>query len=335
MDDVLELRESSAPRKTPSFAGHLLKHGLELERQALTTLQINLGKLCNLACLHCHVEAGPSKKRENMGELAAQRLIELASQSKSLTTVDLTGGAPELNPQFRQLVRSFRQLGLKVIDRCNLTVLFQSGQEDCAQFLADQQVHIIASLPCYSRENLEKQRGDGVFAESIAALRALNQLGYGDPSTGLVLDLVYNPIGPKLPPSQSELEQSYRENLLEDFGIHFNQLFTITNMPIKRFLFDLKRSKQLDRYMELLVQSFNPLAVENLMCRSLLSVSWDGRLFDCDFNQALNIPIPTPAQTIWDIDSFDSFHVGKIATASHCYGCTAGAGSSCNGSVVG
>jgi radical SAM/Cys-rich protein len=317
----------------PGFADTLRTRDLDIKRIPTEILQVNIGRLCNQACHHCHVEAGP-KRPENMTEKTTLRLIDLLAASNTIHTVDITGGAPELNSNFRTLVRAARSMGKEVIDRCNLTVLFEKGQEDTAQFLKDQQVHVIASLPCYSKDNVEKQRGNGVFSKSIEALKILNHLGYAQPGTGLRLDLVYNPTGPFLPPSQEKLEPVYKQELRELFSIEFNQLFTITNMPIKRFLHDLKREKALDTYMELLVNHFNPHAAKGIMCRNLVSVSWDGELFDCDFNQMLELPLGAGRQTLWNIKSLDELNQKPIAFANHCYGCTAGAGSSCGGSLI-
>jgi len=316
------------------FSERLEQHGIKRQRLGLQTLQINTGKLCNLACRHCHVESGPGKKRENMDEKTAVRIIELLAASPGITTVDITGGAPEMNPCFRYLVQAARGLGRAVIDRCNLTILLFPEQATTAAFLAEQRVQIVASLPCYSRENVEKQRGDGVFADSIAALRLLNSLGYGQPGSGLILDLVYNPGGAFLPPAQAPLKTKYQAQLREDFGILFNDLYTITNMPIKRFLFDLKRSGKLDEYMHLLADHFNPAAARAVMCFNLLSVSWDGRVYDCDFNQALGMGAGGHAKTVWDMTSFAEFADAEVAVGNHCYGCTAGAGSSCGGALV-
>jgi radical SAM/Cys-rich protein len=312
-----------------SFAATVKEHGRDLTRGPVTVLQINVGKRCNQACHHCHVEAGPNRS-EMMTAATADRLIELMASAPHLRTVDITGGAPELNQNFRRLVRAARALGKDVIDRCNLTVLLEAGQEDTAQFLADNEVAIVASLPCYSEKNVDAQRGRFVFGKSIAALKKLNTLGYG---TSLPLDLVYNPVGAFLPPSQASLEREYKARLRNDFGIEFSRLLTITNMPISRFLHALERDGQLEAYQQLLIDAFNPHAVDNLMCRSMVSVGWDGKLYDCDFNQMLEMNIPGPARTIWDIDSLDAID-RRIAVGSHCFGCTAGAGSSCGGALA-
>lgn len=318
----------------PSFARTLRRHDLALERGALTTLQVNIGKLCNQWCSHCHVEAGPAKVRENMDARTVDRVIELMSQHKGLKLVDITGGAPELNPEFRRLVTSARSLGLSVIDRCNLTILSEPGQEDTSAFLANNKVDVVASLPCYSSKNVDEQRGDGVFDASIRGLIELNSKGYGMPGSGLTLDLVYNPLGAFLPPPQEVLLADYSQRLKADFGIVFNNLFTITNMPIKRFYRDLVKNRNLSQYMNLLADAFNADSVAHVMCRNLVSISWDGQIYDCDFNQALDINIPKPKATVWAIDSLADVARGKIAVADHCFACTAGAGSSCGGSLV-
>lgn len=318
-----------------SFTEKLKSHDIKMKRMPLEVLQINLGYLCNQSCTHCHVDAGPNKLKENMDRETMDRILDLASKSKSLKVVDLTGGAPELNPNFRYSVKKFKEMGLEVIDRCNLTILSEKGQEDLAHFLADCGVHIIASLPCYTKETVESQRGNGVFDRSIQGLKQLNQLGYGLPQSGLKLDLVYNPSGPRLPPSQDELSAEYKKKLQEDFGIVFNQLFTITNMPIKRFKFYLKRQKQLDSYMQLLESNFNPSSCQQLMCKNYLSISWDGHIYDCDFNQLEAMPVGNrPKTSVWDIESFTTFDDSSISLADHCYGCTAGSGSSCQGQLT-
>jgi len=306
-----------------------------LRRERVTTLQINVGKLCNQACLHCHVDAGP-KRTEIMPREVAERLLWLLDRSPSVETVDITGGAPELNANFRDLVVGARERGRHVIDRCNLTVLLEPGQQDLVDFLAEHEVEVIASLPCYSAENVNQQRGKGVFGKSIRALQALNALGYGKPDSGLELNLVYNPLGPSLPPPQASLEARYKEELADNFGIVFNRLFTLTNLPISRFLHMLRREGQLEAYQELLANSFNPATVDGLMCRHQISVGWRGRLYDCDFNQMLELGLPEAephADTIWDIDSFEVLAEREITTRDHCFGCTAGAGSSCGGAI--
>lgn len=317
----------------PSFIQTLRAHGLSLPRTRLEILQVNVGKLCDLACEHCHVGAGP-KRTEIMQGGTVARILELLDDAPGVHTVDLTGGAPELNPHFRTLVRGARNLGKKVIDRCNLTVLFRPGQEDTAEFLAEQGVNVVASLPCYTQDRVEQQRGLHVFEPSIKALQKLNGLGYGQPVSGLELDLVYNPLGPSLPPPQARLEEDYRRELGTHFGIVFNHLFTITNMPIKRFLHLLDREGRTRQYMQTLLDAFNPQAALGVMCRNLLSVSWDGQLYDCDFNQALELPLGGRRRTLWDIANLAEVERGPIAFADHCFGCTAGAGSSCGGALT-
>lgn len=315
----------------PSFQSTIEQHGFAALRKAeITTVQVNVGKICNQACQHCHVEAGP-KRTESMSLQTADRVLSLLKSSRSVNTVDITGGAPELNPNFRRLVTETRAQGFHVIDRCNLTILLEPGFEDLPAFLARNRVEITASLPCYTRENVDAQRGRGVFEKSIEALRLLNRLGYAlDPE--LTLNLVYNPLGASLPPAQDALEADYKRQLQENFGIRFNRLFTITNMPIRRFADFLMRTGQQETYMQLLFERFNTATVMHLMCRSLVSVGWDGQLYDCDFNQMLEMPVANPA-TIWDIESFDATAFQPIAAARHCFGCTAGAGSSCGGAL--
>jgi radical SAM/Cys-rich protein len=291
-----------------------------------------MGKLCNQACHHCHVEAGP-KRTEVMPREVAERVVELLERSPAAKVVDLTGGAPELNPHFRWLVAAARRLGRKVIDRCNLTVLFEPEMDDLPAFLARHQVRLVASLPCYRAENVERQRGRGVFENSIRALKQLNALGYGRPGGTLSIDLVYNPVGAFLPPSQATLEATYKQQLFERYGIEFDRLLTITNMPIKRFAHFLARTQRHEAYMALLVNHFNPGTLPALMCRSLVSVGWDGRLFDCDFNQMLELPLGAGARTVWDVRALDELSGSLVAVGTHCFGCTAGAGSSCSGAL--
>ena len=305
-----------------------------LFRAGVSTLQVNIGKRCNLACHHCHVESGP-QRTERLSEAGCERILELLALNPQVTTLDLTGGAPELHEGFRGLVRGARALGRRVIDRCNLTVFFEPGQADTPEFLASQGVEIVASLPCHGRENVEQQRGRGVFDPSIEALRKLVALGYGQGDPDRVLHLVYNPVGPFLPPDQAALEAEYRERLRADFGIVFDRLLTLTNMPIKRFAHALSRDGKLSEYMSLLVAHFNPSTLPGLMCRELISVDDRGRFYDCDFNQALEMPVRGPAQDIWAVDDLTQFTGQPIQTAPHCFGCTAGAGSSCGGALAG
>lgn len=323
-----------APHPAPEFADHLAAAGLPpLRRGRVTTLQLNVGARCDLACHHCHVEAGP-KRTEAMSRRTAERVLALLAASPGVTLLDLTGGAPELNDCFRLLVEGARGLGRRVIDRCNLTVLFEPGQEDTPEFLAAHEVEVVASLPCYGAENVDAQRGRRVFERSIEALRRLNALGYGAEGSPLVLDLVYNPLGPTLPPPQKELEARYREELLARFGIRFRRLLTLTNMPIRRFAHALEREGRLEAYQALLVAHFNADTLPAVMCRSLVSVDWQGRLFDCDFNQMLELPLGGGVSTIWGLDHLGALDGTPIATARHCFGCTAGAGSSCGGALV-
>ncbi|MEX1322835.1 MAG: arsenosugar biosynthesis radical SAM (seleno)protein ArsS [Synechococcaceae cyanobacterium] len=303
-----------------------------LLRGRLDTLQVNLGYRCNQSCSHCHVSAGPG--RTEMMDGATLALVPAVLQARGIGSLDLTGGAPELHPGFRDLVMQARALGAGVIDRCNLTILSEPGQEGLAAFLAAQGVTVVASLPCYSAANVDRQRGDGVFARSITGLRQLNALGYGAEGTGLELDLVYNPQGPSLPPPQAALQADYKRELAEHFGIRFNRLYTITNMPIQRFATVLRQQGQLDDYMALLRASHNPANLAQVMCRSTLSVDWQGFLHDCDFNQMLGLtaggrsPRPHLRQLLQHDPSGE-----PIAVADHCFGCTAGAGSSCGGAL--
>jgi radical SAM/Cys-rich protein len=304
-------------------------------RIGVTTLQLNLGRVCNLACSHCHIDAGPGRT-ESMTRDTLERALELLDRrgGTEVEAVDLTGGAPELHPDFRFAVRQARRRSKRVIDRCNLTVLLLPGQQSTAEFLAEQGVEIVASLPCYTDVNVDAQRGRGVFSDSIEALRRLNALGYGREGSGLQLDLVYNPLGSFLPGCQLELELAYKRHLGETFGIEFHRLLTITNMPIKRFRHRLESDQALDDYMRLLHETMNPQTLDSLMCRTTLSVGWDGRLFDCDFNQATGIDLPRQSRSVWTIDSLAELRGAPIAFSDHCFGCTAGAGSSCAGALV-
>lgn len=307
-----------------------------LRSHNIAVLQVNLGKLCNQTCAHCHVDAGPDR-RESMSEAVAQACLRLLAAT-DIPTLDVTGGAPEMNRQFRPLVEGARRLGRRVIDRCNLTILVAPGYEDLPQFLADESVEIIASLPCYLEANVDKQRGDRVFQRSLAALRRLNELGYGLPDSPLSLTLVYNPVGASLPPDQQRLEADYRRELSARYGIEFTRLFTITNMPISRYLADLVDSGRFDEYMHQLVNAFNPATLDGLMCRSTLSVDWQGQLADCDFNQMLGLGLSgrLPRNILEvDFDNLSDLFRREIVVGRHCFGCTAGAGSSCGGSLAG
>ena len=300
----------------------------------LKVLQINVGKVCNQTCRHCHVDAGPDR-RESMTRETVQACLDVLRQS-DIPTLDITGGAPEMNPHFRWLVAEARTLGRRVIDRCNLTILVAPGYADLPEFLAQHEVEIVASLPCYLEANVDQQRGDRVFQRSLEALRKLNALGYGQPDSPLKLTLVYNPIGPTLPPNQQQLEADYRRELRARYGIEFTQLFTITNLPISRFLDDLLESGQLDAYMHKLTQAFNPATIDGLMCRTMLSVDWQGNLSDCDFNQMLGMPLASGfPKCIGELDesTLSLITNRQIVTGAHCFGCTAGTGSSCQGSI--
>ncbi len=304
-----------------------------ITRRRLTTLQANLGYKCNQSCLHCHVNAGPQRK-EVMQRETIEDLLHLLQHSTA-TTLDLTGGAPELNPDFRYLVREAGRQGAHIIDRCNLSILSEPGQEDLAEFLAAQRIEVVASMPCYLEENVDAQRGDGVFKKSIKGLRKLNTLGYGQESTGLILNLIYNPQGASLPPPQAALEQDYKKHLFEKYQIQFNSLLTITNMPIKRFGSTLVSRGQFDEYMSLLKGSHSENNLRNVMCRDLISIDWQGYVYDCDFNQMLELPTAIQSRSHTHIrDLIDTNIDGQpIMTADHCYGCTAGQGSSCGGAL--
>jgi len=331
---LLEQVTSIAP-----FPHTLARQGLPpLRRAPLEVLQLNLGRVCNLTCRHCHVDAGPERK-ESMSPAILAQCLEFARQT-GVPTVDLTGGAPEMHPGFRELVVQLSALGRRVIDRCNLTILLAPGFDDLPGFLARHRVEIIASLPCYLETNVDRQRGEGVFEASLEALRRLNAEGYGRPDSGRHLHLVYNPLGPSLPPDQPRLEADYQRELQARHGVVFNRLYVLANQPISRFLQDLHDAGRLEEYLEKLRNAFNPQTVEGLMCRTTLSVDWRGRLYDCDFNQMLELPLSAagPAtvgealqQALANVPLTDL----PIATGRHCYACTAGAGSSCQGAVLG
>ena len=303
-----------------------------IRRAQLDTLQVNLGYKCNQSCVHCHVNAGPN--RTEMMDADTLALIPQVLAARGLRTLDLTGGAPELHAGFRDLVRSARAQGVRVIDRCNLTILFEPGQDGLAEFLAEQGVDIVASMPCYSAANVDKQRGEGVFDLSIAALQKLNQLGYGQAGSGLSLNLVYNPQGPSLPPEQQALQADYKRELLAHFGIVFNELYALTNMPIQRFGSTLVSKGTFDGYMDLLKGSFQQQNLAGVMCRNTVSVDWQGWLSDCDFNQQLGLPLGTSGLQRHLRDLLSSgIDEQPIRVAGHCYGCTAGQGSSCGGAL--
>ncbi|MBU3055752.1 arsenosugar biosynthesis radical SAM (seleno)protein ArsS [Pseudomonas indica] len=304
-----------------------------IRRGALEALQVNLTYRCNQRCLHCHVNAGPTRTESMSDETLS--ILHRVIDAHPVHTLDLTGGAPELHPRFRDIVRHARREGLRVIDRCNLTILSEPGQEDLAAFLAGQGVEITASLPCYSRENVDRQRGEGVFASSIAGLRQLNALGYGEAGSGLVLNLVYNPQGPSLPPPQEKLEADYKRHLIEDFGIRFDHLLCITNQPIARFGSTLVSKGQFNAYMQLLRDSYRAENLKAVMCRSLISVDWQGYLYDCDFNQMLDLPLQLIGRDRAHLrDLLGATLAGNpIVTRDHCFACTAGQGSSCGGAL--
>jgi radical SAM/Cys-rich protein len=305
-----------------------------IQRKRLEALQVNLGYKCNQSCVHCHVNAGPT--RTEMMSLETLNDVLAFVQTSHVGKLDVTGGAPELNPHFRDLVRAARDLGVHVMDRCNLTILEQPGQEDLAQFLAAQQVEIIASLPCYLEENVDRQRGKGVFDSSIRALQLLNRAGYGRPGSGLELSLVYNPQGPVLPPAQDQLKTDYRAHLGERYGIVFNELYVLTNMPIQRFGSMLISKGQFEHYMDVLKNAYQPANLDHVMCRSLVSVDWRGYVYDCDFNQMLGLPLAYKGRAKMHLRELISRDLADnpIVVADHCYGCTAGQGSSCGGALA-
>lgn len=302
-----------------------------LTAASIRTVQVNIGLRCNLACHHCHVESGPNRKEEM--DWPTMQLVLRAAGAAGSETLDITGGAPEMHPDFRAFVEAAAAASLRVTVRTNLTILLQRGYEDLPEFFRGHQVHLVASLPCYLESNVDKQRGTGVYDESIEAIRRLNRIGYGTDER-LPLDLVYNPGGPKLPPPQERLEADYRRELLDRFGIRFTRLYTITNMAIGRFLHDLRRDGRDEDYLRLLRESFNPATVEGLMCRHQLHVGYDGTLYDCDFNFALGLPVNPPACGHVSQFTPEAFLARRIATGEHCFGCTAGSGSSCGGALA-
>jgi radical SAM/Cys-rich protein len=310
-----------------------------IRRKRLETLQVNLGYKCNQSCVHCHVNAGPTRTEQMDRDTVETVLRYLAASGAA--TLDITGGAPELNPHFRELVQRARAIGVRVIDRCNLTVLDEPGQEDLAAFLAAERVDIVASLPCYTEELVDRQRGKGVYEASIRALKRLNALGYGRPGPDLILDLVYNPQGASLPPSQETLERDYKRILGGKFGVEFNRLYTLANMPIARFGSMLISKGQFNQYMALLRDSYREENLDAVMCRSLVSVDWQGYVYDCDFNQMLGLPLRVAGRPRLRLEDLLAERLGSkldgnpIATADHCYGCTAGQGSSCGGALHG
>lgn len=311
----------------------LRQDGLNLVRTDPRVLQINVGKLCNLTCAHCHVNAGPARK-EIMSRETIDRILDWV-RGTNIQIVDLTGGAPEMIPDFRYLVDELAKDGRHIIDRCNLTILLEDGYGDLPEFMRERKVEIVASMPCYQPDNVTAQRGEGVFDASIEALQLLNATGYGVDG-GLPLNLVYNPVGASLPPNEAELEADYKEALMQHFGIQFHRLYAITNMPVSRFSSWLKNNGKLQHYMALLVQSFNPSSVDGLMCRDTISVDWQGYVYDCDFNQQLGMQLANGDSNglpVWELE-LDAFRQTPILTGPHCFGCTAGAGSSCGGALL-
>ena len=316
------------------FAERLQVNGEILRRRAVDVLQVNLGRYCNLACIHCHVESGPTRT-EMMSRETVEAVLHFLAGTE-IPTLDITGGAPELHRDFDYLVESARKINRHVIDRCNLTVIFEPGKDYLPEFFKCHQIELVCSLPCYSSENVDKQRGKGTFDASIRALQIFNQFGYGQSESGLILNLVYNPVGPHLPPPQETLEQDYKQILGEQFGIVFNHLFCLSNMPITRYATHLKLRGEYDRYVELLETNFNPATLEQVMCRNLISIGWDGAVFDCDFNQMLSLPVRGSDGKALDISSLSIEQLlnRPITMGDHCYACTAGSGSSCGGALV-
>jgi len=302
-----------------------------IKKEFIDTLQINIGYKCNQACKHCHVNSSPIRT-----EMMSEEILDLIpkiTKKFNIKTLDITGGAPEMNPNFKKLVLSLKNQNINIIDRCNLTIFFEKGYEDLPAFLAENNVIITASLPCYEKENVEKQRGSGVFDKSINAIKILNKLGYGINETGLQLNLVYNPINPTLPPPQEKLEIDYKNILYEKYNITFNSLYTITNMPINRYADFLKMTGELEKYFELLANNFNQQNLKNLMCKKTLSVDWEGQIYDCDFNQQLKLKSLNGPKNLYELLNYSSSFNYQIAAKSHCFACTAGAGSSCGGSL--
>jgi len=329
--DLLE--QQAATQQRPPFRDQLQSIDLfPLRPTGLDVLQINVGKMCNQVCKHCHVDAGPDRK-EIMTRETMQECLNVLAQT-SIPVVDLTGGAPEMNPNFRWFVEEISKLGRHVIVRCNLTIIVANPKyNDLPDFFRQHQVEVVSSLPFYNADKTDRQRGQGVFQDSIKALHMLNAVGYGQPDSGLILNLVYNPAGAFMPGSQVSLEQQFKRVLLSEFGIVFNSLFAITNIPVSRYLDYLVASGNHDSYMEKLVNAFNPTAAAGVMCRNMISVGWDGQLYDCDFNQMLDLTVRVPGRHISEFDA-DALMQRTIIVNEHCYGCTAGAGSSCGGTTA-
>ena len=316
------------------FSEKIRQLGAPLARRAVDALQVNLGRYCNLACIHCHVESGPTRT-EMMSRETIEAVLAFLARS-SIPALDLTGGAPELHPDFDYLVESARALDRHVMDRCNLTVVFEPGKDYLPDFFKRHQVELICSLPCYSEENVDRQRGKGTFDLSIRALQRLNEIGYGQPGSDLLLNLVYNPVGPHLPPPQEQLEQEYKEKLSAEFGIVFNHLFCLTNMPITRYAKHLSLRNEYDRYKDLLEKNFNAATLDHLMCRNLISIGWDGSVYDCDFNQMLGLALTDTAGQKLNVASLtlEAVSTRRITVDDHCYACSAGSGSSCGGALI-
>ena len=315
------------------FENFRSKVGQPIRPRAVEVFQLNIGKLCNQTCAHCHVDAGPDRKEENMDRATLEKCLEIITKYK-IPTVDITGGAPEMNPHFRWFVEECTAVGAKVMDRCNLTIIKANpSYSDLPQFLAANKVHIVSSLPYFTKLRTDNQRGDGVFEDSIAALQMLNEVGYGIEGSGLQLDLVFNPSGAFLPGDQASLQAEFKRQLKRRYNIDFNNLFAITNLPISRFLDYLLESGNYESYMTELVDAFNPDTIDGLMCRNTLSVSWDGYIYDCDFNQMLDLKVASSSRHINDFD-IEALNDREIVLNQHCYGCTAGAGSSCGGEIV-
>jgi len=303
----------------------------KIKKESIDTLQINIGYKCNQACKHCHVNSSPSRT-----EMMSEKILDLIPKiinKFNIKTLDITGGAPEMNPNFKKLILSLKNQNINIIDRCNLTIFFEKGYGDLPDFLAENKVIITASLPCYEKENVEKQRGSGVFDKSINAIKILNNLGYGKTDTGLVLNLVYNPINPTLPPPQEKLEDDYKKALYEKYNITFNNLYTITNMPINRYADFLKMTGELEKYFELLANNFNQQNLKNLMCKKTISIDWEGQIYDCDFNQQLKLKSESGPKNLYELLDYASSFDYEIAAKNHCFACTAGSGSSCGGSL--
>jgi len=326
-----EMSDKAFPEFTKQLGG--LGHQ-PLRPATMEIFQLNIGKLCNQTCAHCHVDAGPDRREENMDRKGLEKCLEIIAAVPTIHTVDITGGAPEMNPDFRWFVEEVRKLGKKVMDRCNLTIIVANKRyHDLPEFFAKNQVHVVSSLPYFSKKRTDSQRGDGVFEDSIKALQMLNAVGYGQEGSDLILDLVYNPSGAFLPASQESLQAEFKRQLKRKFDIDFNSLFAITNLPISRFLDYLLMSGNYEEYMEKLVDAFNPATIDGLMCRNTISVSWDGYLHDCDFNQMLDLRVASKGQHINDFD-LEALKDRTIVLNQHCYGCTAGAGSSCGGEIT-